>query len=339
VIIQNWKNLKKPTDFEMISGDGGVNKDTFSIAPYARGMGLTVGNALRRILLSSLPGMAVKSIKVKGVSHEFSSVPGVTEDVTHMILNIKGVRFKSTDGSDSIVHIKEKGPKVVTAADIACSQSLEVINKDTVICHLEKGHEIDMELHVGMGVGYSSVENREIRGDKEIGLIVIDAIFSPVLRVAYKVENARVGQATDYDKLIITVTTDGTCTPRDAMAVAARILQDQVSVFVNFNDNISVKEEYEEGESFNMDLLKSIDDLELSVRANNCLKSEGIKYLGQLVSKKELEMLKKPNFGKKSLDELKQVLSKMGLHFGMNIEWPPENINELLKKSENSHKI
>ncbi|MET0249805.1 MAG: DNA-directed RNA polymerase subunit alpha [Sphingobium sp.] len=347
VNMKNWQELKKPTALEIKSTSDGKRKATFVAEPLERGFGLTLGNALRRVLLSSLQGAAVTSIRIENVLHEFSSLAGVREDVTDIVLNIKQVALRMEGEGPKRLQLSATGPAEVKAGDIAVSGDIEVMNPDLVICHLDQGATLNMELTADVGKGYvPAVANRP--ADAPIGLIPIDALYSPVRQVAYKVDNTRVGQELDYDKLSLTVETDGTVTPEDAVAYAARILQDQLQLFVHFEDSLPsaapassghAVAAASEGESdtnqINRYLLKKVDELELSVRSANCLKNDNIIYIGDLVQKTEAEMLRTPNFGRKSLNEIKEVLSSMGLRLGMDIPgWPPENIEEMAKKLE-----
>jgi DNA-directed RNA polymerase subunit alpha len=298
-----------------------------------RGFGLTLGNALRRILLSSLQGAAVTSIQIEGVLHEFSSIPGVREDVTDIVLNIKRLALRMHGEGPKRIRIDMDGPGEVTAAKIETGHDIEILNPGVLICTLDEGAHLAMEMTVENGAGYvSAVQNRP--EDAPIGLIPIDSVFSPIRKVSYKVENTRVGQVTDYDKLAMDIETDGTISPEDSVAYAARILQDQLQLFINFDEpQARVAEEAVETLPFNRYMLRKVDELELSVRSANCLKNDNIVYIGDLVQKSESEMLRTPNFGRKSLNEIKEVLSQMGLHLGMEINnWPPENIEELAKK-------
>jgi DNA-directed RNA polymerase subunit alpha len=303
--------------------------------PLERGFGLTLGNALRRVLLSSLQGAAVTAIQIDGVLHEFSSIPGVREDVTDIVLNVKSIGLRMHGEGPKRMRLRAEGPGEVTAKQIETGADIEVMNPDLAICTLDDGARIDMELTVTSGKGYvPGSQNRP--EDAPIGLIPVDSLFSPVRRVAYKVENTRVGQVTDYDKLTMEIDTNGAVTPENAVALAARILQDQLQLFINFEEP-RVREIAEERAEppFNRNLLRKVDELELSVRSANCLKNDNIVYIGDLVQKSEAEMLRTPNFGRKSLNEIKEVLSQMGLHLGMEIPtWPPENIEELAKRLE-----
>ncbi|MCA3254713.1 MAG: DNA-directed RNA polymerase subunit alpha, partial [Alphaproteobacteria bacterium] len=325
-------------------------KATFVAEPLERGFGLTLGNSLRRVLLSSLQGAAVTAIKIDGVLHEFSSLSGVREDVTDIVLNVKQVAIRYQGDGAKRLHLTATGPGEVTAGQIQTTGDIEILNPDLVICTLDQGATLNMELTVDTGKGYVPASaNRP--ADAPIGLIPVDALYSPVRQVAYKVENTRVGQELDYDKLNMTIETDGTVTPEDALAYAARILQDQLQLFVNFDEPqvasapvaaaagapANVVEDAS-GTQINRFLLKKVDELELSVRSANCLKNDNIIYIGDLVQKTEAEMLRTPNFGRKSLNEIKEVLAGMGLRLGMEIPgWPPENIEELAKKLEQEY--
>jgi DNA-directed RNA polymerase subunit alpha len=338
ILNKNWKDLIKPAKIDIKPVTGDPRRATVVAEPLERGFGITLGVALRRILLSSLQGAAVTSIKLDNVLHEFSSVSGVREDVVNIILNVKDLKLKahSAERKRMVLHSKEAGP--VTAGMIQTDSDVEILNKDLVICTLDKGGEIHMELTVEVGKGYvPAAQNRP--SDAPIGLIPVDSLFSPIEKVSYKVENARVGQRTDYDKLTLEIETDGSVIPEDAVALSARILQDQLQLFINFEDLPEVKEKTPEEElSFSPYLLKKVDELELSVRSANCLKNDNIVYIGDLVQKSESEMLKTPNFGRKSLNEIKEVLGNMGLRFGMEVQgWPPENIEELARKFEDPY--
>jgi DNA-directed RNA polymerase subunit alpha len=346
VNAKNWQEMKKPNGLEKKAGGDGKRKATFVAEPLERGFGLTLGNALRRVLLSSLQGAAVTSIRIENVLHEFSSLAGVREDVTDMVLNVKQIALRMEGEGPKRLQLSATGPAEVTAGMISVSGDIEVMNSDLVICHLDEGATLNMELTADVGKGYvPAAANRP--ADAPIGLIPIDALYSPVRQVSYKVENTRVGQELDYDKLTLTIDTDGTVTPEDALAYAARILQDQLQLFVHFDDQMiqssapigMAAPASSEGESdtnqINRYLLKKVDELELSVRSANCLKNDNIIYIGDLVQKTEAEMLRTPNFGRKSLNEIKEVLSSMGLRLGMEIPgWPPENIEEMAKKLE-----
>jgi len=332
---QNWLQLIKPSKLVIESDVDNQKFATVVAEPLERGFGLTLGNALRRILLSSLHGAAVTSIQVDGVLHEFSSIQGVREDVTDIVLNLKGLALLMHGEGPKRMTVTADGPGEVRAGTIETGPDIEVMNPDLVICTLDEKASLSMELTVESGKGY--VPASQHRGeDAPIGLIPVDAMYSPVRQVAYKVENSREGQILDYDKLTLDVETNGTVTPDDAVAYAARILQDQLQLFVNFEEPKTEEKVEEQIEpEFNRNLLRKVDELELSVRSANCLKNDNIVYIGDLIQKTESEMLRTPNFGRKSLNEIKEVLAQMGLHLGMEVpDWPPENIEELAKKLE-----
>ena len=338
MISKNWHDLIKPTKLDIDIAKNNPNIATIVAEPLERGFGNTLGVALRRILLSSLQGAAVTSIKIDNVLHEFSAIAGVREDVTNIILNIKELRIRVHSPEKKRITLSATGPCEVTAAMIEATHDVEIINKDHVICTLDKGAKLHMEMTVEVGKGYvRASQNRP--DDAPIGLIPVDALFSPVRKVSYKVDHSRVGQVTDYDKLALTLETDGTISPEDAVAFAARILQDQLRLFINFEEQaVEEKKEDKSELKFSPYLLKKVDELELSVRSANCLKNDNIVYIGDLVQKTESEMLKTPNFGRKSLNEIKEVLGSMGLKFGMEVsEWPPENIEELARKFEDPY--
>ncbi|MEP1199106.1 MULTISPECIES: DNA-directed RNA polymerase subunit alpha [unclassified Tateyamaria] len=337
MIHKNWAELIKPQQLEVKPGNEPARQATVVAEPLERGFGLTLGNAVRRVLMSSLQGAAITSVQIDNVLHEFSSIAGVREDVTDVILNLKQVSLRMEVEGPKRLSISAKGPGVVTAGDISESAGIEVLNRDLVICHLDDGADVFMELTVNTGKGYVSAEKNKPE-DAPIGLIPIDAIYSPVKKVSYDVQPTREGQVLDYDKLTMKVETDGSITPDDAVAFAARILQDQLGIFVNFDEPESAsRADDDDGLEFNPLLLKKVDELELSVRSANCLKNDNIVYIGDLIQKTEAEMLRTPNFGRKSLNEIKEVLSGMGLHLGMDVEdWPPDNIEDLAKKFEDN---
>ncbi|MAF97827.1 MAG: DNA-directed RNA polymerase subunit alpha [Micavibrio sp.] len=334
MIQNNWLELIKPTNLEITEANA-LHVGRVVAEPLERGFGLTLGNALRRVLLSSLQGAAVTGVQIEGVLHEFSSIEGVREDVTDIILNIKALAVRMHAEGPKKMRLSAEGPCEVTAAQIEAGADIEIMNPDLVICTLDKGAKLSMEMTVDTGKGYRpAAQNRP--EEAPVGLIPVDSVFSPVRKVSYEVTDTRVGQITDYDKLTLNVQTNGVISPEDAVAFAARILQDQLQVFVNFDEPAAATEKEEEQElPFNKNLLKKVDELELSVRSANCLKNDNIVYIGDLVQKSESDMLRTPNFGRKSLNEIKEVLSIMGLHLGMQTEgWPPENIEELAKKTE-----
>jgi len=336
VIQKNWQELIKSNDpkVEVLVPGKSVS---VVLEPLERGFGLTLGNALRRVLLSSLQGAAVTAIKIDGVLHEFSSLSGVREDITNLILNIKDmvVKYENDSNTKKILRLKAEGPCEVTAGMIETPHDVEILNKDLVICNLDKDGKLNMELYIGTGKGYVASYNQHV-DDGVVGLIPVDSKFSPVSKVSFKVENARVGQITDYDRLKLNVDTNGSIDPVDAIALAARILQEQLKTFINFDE--PAEEQVVETKSelpFSPNLLKKVDELELSVRSANCLKNDNIVYIGDLVKKTEQEMLRTPNFGRKSLNEIKEVLQEMGLSLDMKVPgWPPENIEALAKNLE-----
>ena len=334
---KNWSELIKPTKID-VNKEEQKDSGSVTIEPLERGYGLTIGNALRRILLSSLQGAAVTAIQIDGVLHEFSSIPGMIEDITEFVLNVKSLALKLNSDQPKKMVLKASGPGEIKASQIDSGSEIEVINSDLILCHLEKSAKINLEFTVQNGKGYIPAEQQK-KEDKQIGLIFLDSIFSPVRKVSYKIENSRVGQVTDYDKLTLNVETNGAMEPDDAVAMAARILQEQLQYFINFEEpEIDEKAKEEESEiNFNRNLLRKVDELELSVRSANCLRNDNIVYIGDLVQKSENDMLRTPNFGRKSLNEIREVLMQMGLNLGMDIqEWPPENIEELSKNLDDN---
>ena len=334
---KNWSSLIKPSKITYDGKNDDNNIANIIIEPLERGFGLTIGNALRRVLLSSLQGAAITAVKIPGVVHEFSAKSGVKEDLIDIILNLKKVAVKIHSSDKKTLRINAKGPCVVTAGMIQSGSDVEILNPDQMICTLSKDVEFEMELYCETGKGYVPAGNGKMK-DLPIGVIAIDALFSPVKKVSYKVEDTRVGQITDYDKLIMNVETDGTISPEMAIALSARILQDQLQLFITFEEVEEEKHETKEELEYNPILLKKVDELELSVRSRNCLQNDNIVYIGDLVNKTEAEMLRTQNFGRKSLNEIKDVLEKFKLKFGMEVSgWPPENIEELAKKYEDSY--
>jgi DNA-directed RNA polymerase subunit alpha len=316
----NWRDLIKPRRLEVDDKSLTPTYGKFYGEPFERGFGTTVGNALRRILLSSLQGAAIVAVRVKGVLHEFSTLPGVTEDVTDIVLNLKEVRVKLHDATEEVAHLRVKGPREVCAGDIQGGPRLEILNPNHHVATLAKDAELDMELVVRLGRGYVPAD-RNKREDDPVGTIPIDAIFSPITKVNFTVTNARVGQRTDYDRLVLEVHTDGSVRPEDAVAYAARILQDQVAIFVNFEEEPAAAPAPVSADgTLNENLFRTVDDLELSVRSANCLQNADIKYIGELVQRTDQEMLKTKNFGRKSLNEIKEILREMGLSLGMRLE-------------------
>ena len=341
MIEKNWQSLLKPKKIHIHIDEKNPNQATLVAEPLEKGFGRTLGTALRRVLLSSLQGCAITSIKVDGIQHEFTTIPGVREDVTDLILNLKGVYFKSETEGPKKATLKVTGPVAVTAGMIECPMGVSVTNKDFEICNLAAGSTLGIEINLNTGRGYVAAS---FQPNTPIGTIPVDSIYSPVLNVSTDVEETRVGQMTDFDKLTMVVKTNGSISPEDAVAYASRILTDQLIVFINFEDpeqvvKIEVEEVKKETLPFDPKLLKHVDELELSVRANNCLKNDHINWLGELVQKTEADMLKTPNFGRKSLNEIKAQLEAMGFGLGMDVPgWPPDNIGQLAKKYEDPYK-
>ena len=331
---KNWKAMIKPTKLDIQLSEN-KTKAKIIAEPLEKGYGLTLGNSLRRILLSSIRGSAVTAVQIDGVLHEFTSIKGVREDVTDIVLNIKSLALKAQTEVTKKLVLDVKGPGEIKANKITESSDIEILNPDLIICHLDENTKFHMELTVNSGKGYVSAELNKPE-DPPLGLISIDALFSPVKKVSYSISTAREGKALDYDKLTMEIETNGSISAEDAVAYAARIFQDQLSMFINFNDpkEVIAQEKTTEPE-FNRNLLRKVDELELSVRSMNCLKNDNIIYIGDLVQKTEGEMLRTPNFGRKSLNEIKEVLSGMSLYLGMEIpNWPPDNIAEMSKKLE-----
>jgi len=328
---KSWKDLIRPKRLEVEKETLTPTYGRFTAEPFERGFGITIGNSLRRILLSSLQGGAITSMKVDGVLHEFSTVPGTKEDITEIILNLKEVRLKLHTEGPKTIRVKAEGPKVLKAGDILTGDAVEILNPDHYIATLSRDGKLSMEMVVKTGRGYVSAERNKEEG-QPIGTIPMDAIFSPIKKVNYTVTNARVGQITDYDKLILEVWTDGSLNPEEAVAHAAKILKDQLSIFITFEEEeeeVSYPEDEEEKEAFNENLLRSVDELELSVRSANCLKHANIKLIGDLVQRTEAEILATKNFGRKSLNEIKEILTEMGLSLGMKLDhWPPKKSEE-----------
>ncbi len=334
ILKENWHTLTKPTSIVTKEGNDDAKKSVIVMEAFERGFGNTLGNALRRVLLSSLTGFAVTSVKIENVLHEYSAIEGVKEDVIDIIMNIKSLAIIKDSAEPCVLKLVTDKAGPVYAGSIDLPAGVEIANKDLLICTLGKGAKINIQMNVESGKGYVTVDQSKKR-ENAVGVIAVDAIFSPVKKVAYRVENARVGQITDFDKLIMEIETNGAITPRDALGVASKILQDQLQVFINFDVakiDAPAPKELDSEPKFNKNLLKTIDELELSVRSYNCLKNENIIYVGDLVVKSEGEMLKTANFGRKSLNELKENLKNMGLNFGMKLpDWPPQNLDDLLK--------
>jgi DNA-directed RNA polymerase subunit alpha len=327
--------LIKPSKMDVNVQENDGRTGRLIAEPLERGFGLTLGNAIRRVLLSSLQGAAITSVKIKGVVHEFSTIPGVKEDLTDILLNLKSIAVKVHSPGLKKMYIKANGSGEIRAGNFETDSETEIMNKDQLIMTLDANADVEIEANIETGKGYVSAEVAEDE-NKIIGEIKLDAMFSPVVKATYKIENSRVGQVTDYDKLIFDVETNGVISPDDAIALSARILQDQLQSFINFDEpEIQNDQDSTDKLSFNSNLLKKVEELELSVRSANCLKNDNIIYIGDLVQKTESEMLRTPNFGRKSLNEIKEVLTHMELNLGMSVpDWPPENIDDLAKKYE-----
>jgi DNA-directed RNA polymerase subunit alpha len=335
-MYKNWRDLIKPKRLQVEAENTEIHGKFFA-EPFERGFGTTLGNALRRVLLSSLQGAAITSVRIKGVLHEFSTIPGVTEDVTDVILNLKGVLLKLHGQESRNIRIVKKGAGVITAGDIITDSLVEILNPNHHIATCSQDADVEMDMVVSLGKGYTPAErNRDEKSP--VGTIPIDAIFSPIRKVNFMVANARVGQITDYDKLTLEVTTDGSVTPDDAIAYAAKILKEQLQIFINFDENVEQSEQLagDEGRKINENLYRTVEELELSVRSANCLKNADIRLIGDLVQRSEAEMLKTQNFGRKSLNEIKDILAEMGLTLGMKLDnFPdPEYLRMLQKGSE-----
>ena len=331
---KNWKALIKPSKIDVKTHE---NKSiaTITAEPLEKGYGLTIGNSLRRIMLSSIRGSAVTAIQIDGVLHEFSSIKGVREDVTDIVLNVKSLAIKSNSDVPKKLILDASGPGEIKANKIKENPDIEILNPELTICNLDDGTKFHMELTVNSGKGYVPANLNKIE-EPPLGLIAIDSSFSPVKKVSYSVSTAREGKALDYDKLTLQIETNGSIAADDALAYAARIFQDQLSTFINFEEpKVVIAQQKPVEPEFNKNLLKKVDELELSVRSMNCLKNDNIIYIGDLVQKTEGEMLRTPNFGRKSLNEIKEVLSTMSIYLGMEVpNWPPKNIAELSKKLE-----
>ena len=332
---KNWKELIRPARPVVEHDYDARRKAKLVVEPLERGFGTTLGSSLRRVLLSSLQGAAITGVQIDGVVHEFSSIDGCREDVTDVVLNLKRIAISMVSDTPKRMMLKATGPGAVKAGQIETSGDIEILNPDHVICHLDDGAELRMEFTVATGKGYVPADKSR-PDDAPLGFIPIDAIYSPVTRVGFEVSDTREGQVLDYDKLTLTVETDGSVTPEDSVAYAVRILQDQLQLLINFEEpQVESQAEEEPDLGFNPVLLKKVDELELSVRSANCLRNDNIVYIGDLIQKSEAEMLRTPNFGRKSLNEIKEVLAGMGLHLGMEVpSWPPENIEDLAKKYE-----
>jgi DNA-directed RNA polymerase subunit alpha len=338
---KNWRGLIKPKGVEVDKESLTDTHGKFTAKPLERGFGTTIGNSLRRILLSSLQGVAVTAVRIDGVLHEFSAISDVVEDVADILLNIKEIRFKLYSEGPKTVTIEKTGSGIVKAGDIQVDDTVEVLNPDQHICTLGKEGKFRAEFRLEFGKGYVPAENFR-KEDLPAGVIPVDAFFSPVRKVNYVVSHARVGQRTDYDKLDFEVWTDGSVRPEDAVAFGSKILKDQLSIFINFDESLEpeITEPVIEKEKINENLYRTVDELELSVRSANCLQNAGIKYIGELVQKTEAEMLKTKNFGRKSLNEIKEILSELGLGFGMKVDsFDPETYFANKKKKDGSETL
>lgn len=339
MIEKNWESLIKSYKLNVQYLDSSMRDADIILEPLERGFAHTLGNALRRVLMSSLQGSAITAVRIDGVLHEFTSIPGVVEDFTEVVLNLKSIGVKLSSDLPRRVRIVAKGPRVIYARDIETTADVEILDPDALICTLDRDAHFEMELTIQNGRGYVPA-SQHLAEDRPIGVVAIDALFSPIRRSVYRVEPTRVGQCTDYDKLIMRVVTNGSLKPDDAVAYAARILQDQLQQFVNFDEAaLAARRDIQGDLPFNRNLLRKVDELELSVRSANCLKNENLFYIGDLVQKTEGEMLRTANFGRKSLNEIKAVLSQLGLSFGMTVpNWPPDNIDELAKHLEDPYR-
>lgn len=325
-VAKNWRDLIKPRGIHVDQDTLSPFYGKFVVEPLERGFGITIGNSLRRVLLSSLQGAAITSVRIDGVDHEFTTVPEVSEDVTDIILNLKEVRLRMHTLEPRTLRLEIEGPKEVKAGDIITDPQVEILNPEQHIATVAEGGRLRVEMTCKRGRGYVAAEGNKITG-QPIGTIAVDALFSPVKKVNYQVTNARVGQVTDFDKLTLEIWTDGSVEPADAVAYASKIIKEQVSIFINFDETEepAPAEVNEVEEKFNENLLRSVDELELSVRSANCLQNANIRTIGDLVQKTEAEMLKTKNFGRKSLKEIKEILAEMGLSLGMKLDnWPPK---------------
>lgn len=325
---KNWRDLIKPRKLEVDADSLTQTYGKFVAEPLERGFGTTLGNSVRRVLLNSLQGAAITSIKIEGVEHEFTTIPEVSEDVTDIVLNLKEVLLRMHTNEAKTIRIEVEGPKEVKAGDIIADDQIEILNPGHHICTIAEGGKLRMEMSCRRGRGYVPAMNNKVQG-APLGTIPVDSLFSPVRKVNYQVTNARVGQQTDYDKLSLEVWTDGSVTPQDAVAFAAKIIKEQLTVFINFDETEEpvLVESPREETKLNENLFRSVDELELSVRSANCLQQANIKTIGDLVQRTEAEMLKTKNFGRKSLKEIKEILAEMGLSLGMKLEnWPPKTM-------------
>lgn len=325
MVAKNWRALIRPRQLETDETASSETIGRFACEPLERGFGVTLGNALRRILLSSLQGVAITAVRIEGVLHEFSSIPGVIEDMSDIVLNLKEVRLRMHTEGPKTIRIRKKGPGLLIAGDLAAEDSsVDVLNPNHKVATLSADADIEMEITIGTGKGYVRAEMNKTE-DMPIGVIPIDSVFAPVKKVNYTVTPARIGRATDFDRLNLDVTTDGTVAPIDALAYAAKILKEQLTIFINFDEPVEAPATHiEEPTPINPNLFKSVDELELSVRSANCLQNANIRYIGELIQRTEGEMLKTKNFGRKSLNEIKEVLASMDLELGMGAENFPD---------------
>ena len=340
-MADHWNKLTRPSSIKVIGGNG-TNEAELVVEPLESGFALTLGNALRRVMMSSLRGFAVYGIEVEGASHELTSLSGVREDVADLVLNLSMLRVKLLNSGHKVLRLTARGPGEITASAIGDSADCIILNKDLYICTLGKDVDFSMKIYVNSGKGY--VPASEYRAasrsggasDVGPGFIATNALYSPVKKVAFKIESSRIGQFTDYDRLILSVGTDGSVTPDEAVAVAAKVLQDQLQSFISFDEIEETRKSVEKEDGalpYDHNLLRKVDELELSVRSHNCLKNDNITYIGDLVQRTESDMLRTPNFGRKSLNEINEVLASMNLHLGMKVpNWPPESIENLSKQ-------
>ncbi|MDZ4676987.1 MAG: DNA-directed RNA polymerase subunit alpha [Oligoflexia bacterium] len=331
-----WRDLIRPKSFEIEKESLTDTYGKFTVKPLERGYGVTIGNSLRRVLLGSMMGSAVSAVRFESVLHEFSTIPDVVEDVTDIILNLKLLRFKQYTASPKTLRIEKTSEGPITGADIQTDDQVEILNPEQHIATLGKGGKFSAEILIKLGRGY--VPSDEQQQELPVGYIAVDSIFSPIRRVNYNVTYARVGQRTDYDKLTFEVWTDGSIQPEEAVSLGSKIMKEQLQVFINFDESMEPEADELEKSSptLNEHLFRSVDDLELSVRSANCLKNANIRYIGELVQKTEAEMLKTKNFGRKSLNEIKDILNEMGLSLGMKLDgWPPQNWNPNEPKKDN----
>jgi DNA-directed RNA polymerase subunit alpha len=316
-----WKGFQKPKRLSIVSDENDRNYGQFSAQPFERGFGTTIGNALRRVLLSSIEGAAVTAVKIEGILHEFSPIPGVVEDATDIILNLKQVPFRLNAEGPKTIYLESDGPGVLTSANIKADADVEILDKNVYLATVSEGGKLNVEMRLKNGRGYVSAD-KNFDEDLSIGYIPVDSVHSPVKKINYTIEPARLGQTTDYEKLTLDVWTNGCVTPQDSIGFAAKLIKDHMSIFINFEEQPDTHEEKPEkpAEMINENLSKSVEELELSVRSYNCLKNANIKTIGELVQKSESEMLKTKNFGRKSLNEIKEILASMGLSLGMTLD-------------------